>query len=537
MYRDLLKGTILYSFLPYIDLKKILKPALYKFPTTTSTIDSIVSLSKPKDIDTRNFSSNQEFFSRFIQQINQWLEWFDRFILIFKYILEWLKNSNINGTNKLYQDLDLIIRTDSTIKLIHIKDFVGNLSKLLQSISDLEFLCHLFNCLTLFKINDFGTLNIQDNTTKYIQDLKNFQSNNTFTIENENNYEHIININERQQVEWSLASENYSCNIQIQYQTNNQREILYENENVSIHKHVLYGQFESQKSGQLILKIHNKQLHNKSCKIWYRIKSTPISICHLFCKIYEMFYIKIFQENIRLIDENQLKQLLNEVFLFIDKLLTGNLNLNDMNELRNIFRDQNIHIKEEVKKLYRNSTNDKQIEQVCQWLQIYQYYSHIDIIVQSIEKFQILSNNNQDNIIKHLKELTNNTNCSLKDITQAYQSLEQYFQKLTNQHLQLIKTVLECANVIDMMKNFDLYSNHGRHRFQQLRDNLTTQFQFQERNNMILNSWIMTHILVEPFISTATNFDEFISRLVQLPNLDETSLNHIKSMNNGLTKN
>ena len=83
-------------------------------------------------------------------------------------------------------------------------------------------------------------------------------------------------------------------------------------------------------------------------------------------------------------------------------------------------------------------------------------------------------------------------------------------------------------NVVQMMKKFDLYSTHGLRRFQELRDNLTTQFQLQERNNMILNSWIVTYALCEPFVLQAKNLEEFVANLARLSNIDESSLEHIK---------
>jgi hypothetical protein len=542
MYHKLLNGSILYSFLPFINLRQFLtsiNPQYYKFPLTTSNIDSIISLSKPKDIDIKNFESNENFFSQFIQQINQWFQWFDRFIDIFQPIIEWLKNYNVIRANQLYNDLHTV-RNDPKLTLIHMKTIIENISKLLQPIADLRRLCHLFNCLTSFQIIDSGTLNTRDNTIKYIAELKRLQPNNTFTIERRSIFEHIVSIIDRQQVQWSLASENHSCDIEIEYQTSDHKERLFQNENVPIHKHVLYGQFESQQAGQLIITINNKQ--NNTCKIWYRIKSVGLSTCHLFHGIFNIFYEKYYNVQFVNIREDELSQLLDQVFLFIDKLLNGSLSLRDMKDLQTIFCDKNIHIQEEVKKLYTNRTNqqiqpnEKEIQQICEWLQIYQYYSHINIIMECVEKFDILPNDHEDETIGHLRRLGGNENCSLREITQAHKILQQRFQNLTHQHLQLIRTASQCSNVIHMMKKSDLYSNHGRRRFQELRDNLTTQFQLQERNNMILNSWIITYALIEPFIFKAKNFDDFVSRLAQLSNLEESSLNHIKSKNHRIEK-
>jgi DNA-binding transcriptional MerR regulator len=175
-----------------------------------------------------------------------------------------------------------------------------------------------------------------------------------------------------------------------------------------------------------------------------------------------------------------------------------------------------------------NIPTDKEIEQVCEWLQIYQYYSHINIIIKCIETFHILPVENDDELIGHLKHLQDE-NCSLKEITQAYRILKQQFQKLRSQHLQLIKTAVECSGVVQLMKKSDLYSPHGRRRFQELRDNLTTQFQFQERNNIILNSCIIVYELCQPFVLRATNFDEFIDRIARLLNFEENSIKHMQS--------
>jgi hypothetical protein len=120
----------------------------------------------------------------------------------------------------------------------------------------------------------------------------------------------------------------------------------------------------------------------------------------------------------------------------------------------------------------------------------------------------------------------------LREISKVYETIQQQFQSLTHQHLQLIKTAVECSNVIHMMKNADLYSDQGRSRFQGLRDNLTTQFQLQDKNNMILNSWIITYALIEPFMYKVKKFDDFLAHIARLSNLEESSLNHIKSKNN-----
>jgi hypothetical protein len=540
MYRELLNGSVIRCFLPDIDLRRILtatNPQQYKFPLTTPKIDAIISLRKPKDIDITNTNSKELFFDRFIQDINEWFPWLDKFIDIFQHIIEWLKTYNINRTIQLSLDLSKI-KEDPKLTVLQLKTTVETMSKVLLPFNDLQRLCHLFNCLTSFRIIDQGALNNQDNVTNYIKELKRFQPNNTFTVENGTVYEHKIPITDRQNVRWSFVNENHPCNIKIEYRTNELNDsykLLYEQNNAPINRNVLYGQFETERSGQLLITIDNRQKY-LSHILWYRIRSVNLSTCHLFHGILNMFKKKIFDQPNQIISEKEFSKLIDLVFVFIDNLLNGSLTLKEMADLRTIFFDKNIHIKEEVEKLFTSRSieqiKNEDIEQVCEWLQIYQYYSHISVIMDCIAKFGILSSDSDDESIGHLQRLNANENCTLREITQAYRILQQRFQNLTHQHLQLIKTAVECPNVIHMMKKADLYSNHGRRRFQELRDNLTTQFQLQEKNNMILNSWIITYALIEPFMYKVKKFDDFLALIVRLSNLEESSLNHIKSKNN-----
>ncbi|CAF5214621.1 unnamed protein product, partial [Rotaria magnacalcarata] len=168
------------------------------------------------------------------------------------------------------------------------------------------------------------------------------------------------------------------------------------------------------------------------------------------------------------------------------------------------------------------------IEQVCKWLKIYQYYCHINSIVDCIRQFDIIPIDHEDESIGHLKRLSSNENISLREISQAYKILLEQFTTLGSEHLHLIKISVECSAVVNMMKKADLYSPQGQHRFQELRDNLTTQFQFQERNSMILNSLIITYVLCEPFITKAKTLEEFVGRLSQLRSFEESSLKHMR---------
>ena len=255
-----------------------------------------------------------------------------------------------------------------------------------------------------------------------------------------------------------------------------------------------------------------------------------------------MIYSSSCGANGRLVSEKDIAIVLERVFHFTDSLLDGQMKLKDMVDLKAIFCNRNINVRDEVKKLFshRFKANNQQgavviaeateqdIEQVCEWLQIYQYYSYISIIITCVQKFNIISNENADQTIDAIKNLSDE-NCSLKDITEHYRNLKQRFRNLTSQHLQLIKTASECPNVIQMMERAELYTTHGRRRFQELRDNLTTQFQLQERNNMILNSWIIIYGLCEPFTMKAQTLDEFVDSVAKLPYFEDIPLTHMQS--------
>ncbi|CAF4523413.1 unnamed protein product [Rotaria socialis] len=407
LYHELLSGSIIECFVPLVDMNKIILAIdhrQYKFPLTSVIVDAIMSVPKPKDINITDIKPNKKSFGQFIQTINEWFKWFDRYIDIFQHIIGWMKNHNVKGSNQLLIDL-LRIRDDPKMTVTEIKKVIEGTLNILKPFKDLRCLCQLFNCLIPFQITNPGTLNTQENETEFLNELKRFNPNNTFIVGCQKNYEKTISITNCQQVQWSLVSENYPGDIVVEYRSHGTQSDymkLFDKLDVSVHKNVLHGQFESLRSGQLLITVSNRN-NPSSVTIWYRIKSTGLSSCHLF-----------------------------------------------------------------------------------------------------------------------------------HEITEAYQILKECFQRLTHQHLQLIKTVVECSNVISMMKKSDLYSQNGRRRFQELRDNLTTQFQMQELNNMILNSWIITYALIEPFMFKAKNFDEFIVRLAELKNIDENSLNHIKVVNDNI---
>ena len=441
--------------------------------------------------------------------------------------------------------------------MVQLKSIVEEVLRLLRPINNLPRLCHLLNCLTVFDILQPGTINDQYPSNKFIQELKSQKSNNFFTAKENRVTEHVIPIRDRQTVQWFLASEKLPCNIIVTFQTtetSQDNELLHSSDNTAFDKHVLQCEFQTQRGGQLIITIKHDKAHAPRT-IWFRIKQTPLSICYLFDGIFSMFYTPVYGKANVTITEDPLSSLLDKVFEFIDRLLNGSVELREMTYLKAIFCDKNIQARNEVGKLFTHrpsddSTNrarttttavaavnanpsEQEIEQVCEWLKIYQYYSHINIIIQCIEKFDILPKETDDESIGNLKELSNEK-YSLQEITKAYKILKLRFQNLEGSHLQLIKTTLECSLVVEMMKRSNLYSASGRRRFQELRDNLTTTFQLQERNNMILNSWIVVYALCEPFVLKATGLEEFLARIARLAHVDESSLEHMQVVNNNV---
>ncbi|CAF4187948.1 unnamed protein product, partial [Rotaria magnacalcarata] len=529
----------------------------YKFPVTTAQIHAIVSIDKPNDIDISVTDRKEEFFRRFIQQVNAWLEWFDKFIDIFQHITEWLKTRKLQSAEQLLNDIHTI-KKDSMVSLIKIKAIIQDIVELLKPFKNLHRLCDLFNCMNSFENIDSGTLSNEEQRKSYIEELKRFHTNNTFTVNAKTKHEHCHPIGARRVVRWSLACEKLECNINIEYRINTPRinsYTLFSKEKIPLDKNVLRGQFKTQRNGDLIITINN-QNGGTPRTIWYQCKTAPFSTCHLFDGIFFMLRQQYFEQSIENIKDKDLSDLIDKVFSFIDRLLNGDITLQEMDYLKTVFHDKNIDVKEEVKTLFANrliidnkrettrtttaeiisqGQNNQKIEQVCEWLRTYQYYSYLNIIIDCVQKFDIILNSDKnDESIDNLQEMNINENCSLKKISETYKDLYERFQKLTNHHLQLIKAISECSHVVQMIKKFDLYSTQGLRRFLELRDNLTTQFQLQERNNMILNSLIISYALCEPFVHQVENLEEFIDNLAKLSNIDETSLEHIKAVNDNI---
>ncbi|CAF1517997.1 unnamed protein product, partial [Didymodactylos carnosus] len=210
---------------------------------------------------------------------------------------------------------------------------------------------------------------------------------------------------------------------------NNHCEVLYKQDNININKQVLCDEFETQRSGFATIIIYNQQ-QQRSRTIWHRLKRRNLSTCHLF-------------------DDNEASQLVDEVFKFIDRLLNGTINLNEMSELKTIFCGQNIRIRNEVKKLFTNRSirlantqqqkhltittitisenpSEEEINQVCEWLQVYQYSCYISTIIDCIRMFDILKaddiGDGDDESISNLLDSSANNNCSLKEIVKVYKT-------------------------------------------------------------------------------------------------------------------
>ncbi|CAF1475962.1 unnamed protein product [Didymodactylos carnosus] len=188
-----------------------------------------------------------------------------------------------------------------------------------------------------------------------------------------------------------------------------------------------------------------------------------------------------------------------------------------------------MNIRNELRKLAASTTgqiniNENQIDEVCQYLQMYQYCNFIPILLNCITSFGIIDD--QDEVITTLQTFISENRSTSNNIADTSKTLNNIFRGLTNQHMTLIKIVVQYSPLVIMFKKYELHSQNGRRRFLELRDNLTTQFQLQERNNLVLNALIIIHTVCEPFCLKAQSLSQFLSRIQKLNNVDE-SLNQL----------
>ena len=542
-YNWLLQNSIVDEFVSFYDLERIIKsvdPGKYKFPLTNSKIDSIVSIPKPENINLTVAESKKDFFKNFIQQVDNWLKWFDEFLGLFQDIINWLKKSGVENSDDLYNKIHAI-KTNRSMSIIEIKENIQKVIDILRSVDDLQRLCHLFDCLQSFKVIRDGALMLPEQWKNFQSNLIQLHPNNKFQVAARAVHKHLIDIDDRRIVRWSIICDQHECNITVSFQINDSQEshVLFNQEDAPINKKILRGEFKSLKKGYLIIHIDNKNRYTPRT-IRYEILPIPTQTCHLFHGIFTICFRQFFEEPNQLVKIADMNRTTRKTFSFIDTLLSGEIKLHEIQGLQTVFYDKNINVREEVRQLFVNRSisnnqttdqlNDREIEQVCEWLQTYQYYSHTDSIINCIQKFNIIKNDGEHGeSMNGLQQLNIDTNSSLKRMSETYNELRERFQKLTNHHLQLIKTMTICSNVVQQMSKSDLYSAQGLRRFQELKDNLTAQFQLQERNNMILNSWIITHTLCAPFVYQVNTIEEFINSVSRLSNIDEHSLEHIKS--------
>ncbi|CAF1633624.1 unnamed protein product, partial [Didymodactylos carnosus] len=244
--------------------------------------------------------------------------------------------------------------------------------------------------------------------------------------------------------------------------------------------------------GQTVLSRSVRADEYQTKKLWHRLRITNLSpsIFTLLLSIFKNSFDENDNKQRRITTADVASILSKDVFKFINKLLVGDVGLTEMLNLKTTFSNNSIDIKNEVIKLYLSQSGDsknlrRQIEKIYEWLQIYQYFSFISTIIDCIKSFEIIDDNNQS--ITQLKNLSNIDDKRIKHISESYETSKIIFNGLDNKHLQLIKVTLECHSLIQMFKKADLYSRKGRLKFRELRDNLTTQFQLQEKFNLILN--------------------------------------------------
>ncbi len=546
-YVDLSNESIVDCLIPNYDLKRVIEatnPQFFKFPVVPANLMSLLPKA-PSDINININESHIVYYHQFLDQVNNWIEWYDKMTAVLIHVVHWLKSFQLANAITLYDDL-YRLRDKSKITIIEMKTLIQKTLTLLQPFKNLRRLCSVLNCLIPFQVLKSASLNREHPSSKFIELVKRSHPDNFFKILDQQNSVREIIIQERQHVQWFIASERLEINVQIAFipdDNSGKREVLFEDKNVAVQRDTMEGEFETLNSGSLVIEVNNER-GRADRTVWFRIRQAPLSKSHLFEGIFNMIYLSSCGPNGHIGTERDLSRVLERVFDFIGSLLDGRMKLRDMVDLKAIFCNKNINIHDEVKKLFShrsiaNANNQQEqattaepteqdIEQICEWLQIYQYYSYINIIITCVKQFNIISNENPDQTINSIMHLSDE-NCTLREITGTYRSLKERFKNLTSQHLQLIKTASECSNVIQMMTRADLYTTHGRRRFQELRDYLTTQFQLQERNNMILNSWIIIYELCEPFTVKVRTLEDFVDNVAKSSYFEDNPVTHMQS--------
>ncbi|CAF1064818.1 unnamed protein product [Adineta steineri] len=546
-YQNLSKTLIAPRLFSLIDFNEILSQGDHfeqRFINIPSEISMIISKQPPHDFINLKMEPNVQSFCDFVKLVNEWIAWFQQFFDIFQYVIEWLRTFHVDGAAELNFAINSS-RNKRTAQVSEMKKTANKIMTMLQSIKCLKQLCHILNCSVPLKVIERSTKYEAQDAKKFIQDLKRLNASNSFLVDSGEIIFKRCEISNRQHVYWSLASENWSCDASIWFQRGDSLDdanLLFCEENIPTDKFVYHGEFETLYSGQLIIQITNKKHNPRS--VWYQVKQNDLPACHLFDGITQLCYNDDRAQKERIAIRDFADKLDNSVFPYVEQLLDGKIKLSDMAELEKIFCGENIHISHEVTTLLTNrlindgqhpvttmANNKLPNEQICKRLQIFQYYSHIKVILDCIKKFDIISNTDGNNELDELKQLSSKQDCSLENICQDHGVLTQEFQNISSKHLDLIKIANECPNIIELMKEFDLYSDKGRQKFQELRDNLTIQFQLQERNNIMLNSFIITYTLCEPFVLKAKTLKEFVSHIVNLVNFDTHSLRHMKETN------
>lgn len=493
-----------------------------------------MSLNTPDDLNITGIEINDESFRSFTKQVGQWVSWFEQFFDIFHYIIEWLRNFHIDGIAELCFAIKNN-RNKNTTTVIEMTKTVEKIMEFLVPMNNLERLCQILNCLTPFKVIEKSIADQNQNSKEYIQELKRFHRHNSFVVDSRVNISQKYSIDNRQNIRWSLASEKQLCDINVWFKRMGSLDNgipLFAKKDYPIDRFVLHGEFETLYPGELIIEIINQRYNPRT--IWYDIKQNDLPVSCLFQGIVRSSYAKEIARREPLDIAEFTDKLDNTIFPFIDRILDENTGLTQMTGLEDIFCSRSIDIPFEVAKLYTNrlaninqKPTEEQIAQVCEKLKIFQYYSHIKIIIDCITKFDIISNATNINTIDRLKELSNKEEFTLEKISQVCGISAEKFRDISSKHLDLIKTANECSTIIEMMREFDLYSVDGRHRFQELRDNLTIQFQLQERNDIMLNSFIVTYALCEPFVLKATTLKTFVDRVIDVSKFDTSSLKHM----------
>lgn len=293
VYADASKVSIADCFVTSYDIKLIIdsvNPQIFKFPTIPANLISLLQ-SAPSDISININESHVAYYHHFLDQANNWIKWYDEMIAVLIHVVHWLKGFQIENAISLYADLHRA-RDKSKITVTEMKTFVQKTFALAQPFKDLRGLCSMMNCLIPFQILHPATVNKENTSSKFIEQVKRSHPDNFFKILAKENSFRDIKIQERQHIQWFIASERLEITVRVTFTPDDNHvkmERLSLGDEVNVERHTIEGDFETLSSGILTIEVNNER-GRADRVVWFRVKPASLSKSHLFEGIFNMIY-------------------------------------------------------------------------------------------------------------------------------------------------------------------------------------------------------------------------------------------------------